>query len=178
MASRAFPAMDFRKRQSFYGAAVVMICAAWESYVEGLVLCFYDETSPFRLGMNAPHHQLARTLAASFTSRFHTPNSDNVCNLLIQYTGYDPWPDWGLSSVRLSPYQTRQRVDEILKVRHSVAHGFSLPSCSWTASKTGRVRLTVEAAASCIKIVGAIVERTDNGMGRHISSNYGVTPVW
>ena len=168
-------------RRSIYRAGVVILCAAWEAYIEDLVLCYYDETSPFKLGYANPHHGISKTLASTFVHRFHTPNSVNVRALLLQYTGCDPWPAWTWPHAGLNSMQNRERLDEILRVRHSVAHGAPLPATSWTISGTGRVGLTALSMRMCQNFFRNLVAKTDNGMKDHINANFsdfGISVTW
>lgn len=173
--------LDVTARRIIYRASVVMICAAWESYVEELVICYYKETSPFKLMLPNPHHGIAQDLATRFVGRFHTPNSENVRNLLLQYTGYDPWPDWIWPSSRLNSMQCRDRLNEILRVRHSVAHGTPLPPVNWTMSNKGRSGLSARSAKMCQAFLRQLVAKTDAGMKHHLITRFsslGVSPAW
>jgi hypothetical protein len=72
----------------------------------------------------------------------------------------------------------RTLIDEILKVRHSFAHGFAMPAYSWNADRVGQPRLTAE----CLRMVAALFSHltsvTDKGLDRHIRLTYGRTKVW
>ena len=168
----------FALRQTLYRSSVVLLCAAWQAYIEELVNCFFDETSPFKVGTANPHHQLARGIAAGEVKRFKTPNSEITRNLLVLTTGYDPWPDWNWPSAGLNSIRMRSRVDEILKVRHSVAHGFSLPKYEWTISRAGNARLTAASLDKCVKCIAILVDKTDQGMSNHIQMTYRIRTGW
>jgi hypothetical protein len=73
---------------------------------------------------------------------------------------------------------TRLRLNEILKVRHSLAHGFAMPGYSWTQATTGETRLTVGELAWTRAFFNHLVTTTDLGLRTHLGTTYGVVPSW
>ena len=77
-------------------------------------------------------YTIAQQAAERDLDRFNTPNWENTRNLLIQCTGYDPINDWIWNRGGMSGLQVHNRLNEILHVRHSFAHGFNIPAYDWT----------------------------------------------
>jgi RiboL-PSP-HEPN len=125
-------------------ASLATQVATWDAYVNNLVRTFFEVTTDSLTTKFHALHQMARSISEQALEKFNTPNYENTRNLLIQYTGYDPINDWnwpGYNSV-----QVRERLNQILKVRHSFAHGFAIPAYPWTQSATtGAVELTDQA---------------------------------
>ncbi|MEA5627331.1 hypothetical protein [Nostoc sp. UHCC 0251] len=73
---------------------------------------------------------------------------------------------------------TRQMLNDILQVRHSFAHGFPIPACSWTQTPTGKVRLTAKAIKDVDALLGYIITVTDLGMKQNIQIIYVIVVLW
>jgi len=164
--------------QSVYGAAFVAQVAAWNAYATGLIGCFFQEAAnPINSQFHAMH-TLANTAAIARLSRFNTPNAENTRNLILECTGYDPWGDWQWPTRGMSALATRLRLNEILKVRHSLAHGFSMPGYSWTQTASGETRLTIRELRWVRAFFNHLVNTTDLGLRNHLAATYGVSPNW
>jgi hypothetical protein len=170
--------LDRKEVQAIYGAAFVAQVAAWNAYVAGLSMCFFKEVAnPVNTEFHAMH-TLAETAAKSLLDRFNTPNAENTRTLIVSCTGYDPWSDWQWSARGMNALATRLRLNEILKVRHSLAHGFPMPGYSWTQAASGDTRLTMEALVYTRSLLGHLVTTTDQGMTAHLKRVFGVVPNW
>ena len=91
---------------------------------------------PLRVDYHAIH-EVARMAGERAMERFNTPNWENARNFLIATTGYDPISDWTWPRRGMGVQDVKERLNQILRVRHSFAHGFAIPSYSWTTSKRG-----------------------------------------
>jgi hypothetical protein len=164
--------------QALYGAAFVTEVAAWNAYVADLIGCFFQEVANPLIGQFHAMHTLANTAAVSQLDRFFTPNAENTRNLLIACTGYDPWPDWDWPAHGMNAMTTRLRLNEILKVRHSLAHGSAMPGYYWTQTASGETRLTVKGLSWTRAFFNRLVKTTDHGLKSHVVATYGVIPRW
>lgn len=169
----------FSEKQVFYHAALASNVAAWDSYVNNIVREFYNFI--LSSSINSDYrtlHSISVNQAENLLRKFNTPNAENTRNLLLQCTGYDPIADWVWARRGMSGLDTRTRLNEILKVRHSFAHGFSMPSYTWNSSNAGTVRLT----SSIIKFIEDffkfLVFSTENGVKREIESHFSVVTNW
>ncbi len=137
--------MPRKEVQIYYHAALTGNVAAWNAYISNLVHDFYSLISEPSNQIFDAVYTIAQQAADNALLRFNTPNWENTRAILVQYTGYDPISDWGGSQINMNLEQVKQRLAEILKVRHSFAHGSEMPAYTWTQSPSGQVRLTNKA---------------------------------
>lgn len=164
--------------QVYYHSALAAFVAGWDAYINDLVRNFFDITSDPLDPKFYAIHTIARGRAEQALERFNTPNWDNTRNLLVGYTGYDPINDWVWTARQLSSVAVRLRLNEILRVRHSFAHGFGIPAFNWTQSPTGKIRLTAKAIDEVDAFFEHLVAVTDLGMKRHIEVTYNLSITW
>jgi hypothetical protein len=162
----------------FLHAALAVYVAAWEGYVERLISNFFHESIDPSDARFVSLHQLLAALASKAADRFHTPNWENSRSLLAEYTAYDPINDWIWPQKSMPGHQVRERLNEILRVRHSFAHGFSMPSFAWNTSASGEVRLTAQTVREIEAFFVNLVDRTDDGMKRHLLTLYNSSLTW
>ena len=170
--------MSHNERQVYYHAALAAYVAAWNAYISNWVHDFYDVIAdPLNPKFDAIH-TFAKHTAENALTRFNTPNWENTRNIFLQYTGYDPLNNWGRFQINMNLEQVRQRLTEILTVRHSFAHGSDMRAYNWTESPSGRIRLTSKAIQETETFFKNLVKVTDNGMKAHIESTYGLASIW
>jgi hypothetical protein len=114
--------------QCLLSAAVAQGVGCWEGYVEGAIREFVSK-------VRIQAHRRSWSLIAQFESivdkmatDLNTPNWDKCRELLISVTGMDPYSGWIWTARYSNQTDTRDFFDGILLVRHSFAHGFSIPS--------------------------------------------------
>ncbi len=164
--------------QVFYHAALTAYVAAWNAYINDLVSEFYSLISdPSNQKFDAVYI-IAQQAAENALARFNTPNWENTRDILRRYTGYDPINDWGSSQRSMNLEQVRERLTEILKVRHSFAPGSNIPAYVWTQSPSGKVRLTSKVIQDADAFFKRLVKVTDKGIKTHIESTYNLTNIW
>ena len=164
--------------QVYYHAALTGYVAAWNAYIDNLVRNFYDVIADSAHPKFDAIHTLAKGIVENALARFNTPNWENTRTLLNHCTGYDPINNWGRSQANMNLEQVHQRLNEILRVRHSLAHGADMPAYNWTQSPSGRVRLTSKTIQETEAFFKNLVKVTDRGMKAYIESTYGLTNIW
>lgn len=170
--------MSHDEIQVYYHAALTGHVAAWNAYIDSLVRDFYDVIADSASPKFDAIHTLAKGTVENALARFNTPNWGNTRDFLNQYTGYDPINDWGGSQANMNLQQVHQRLNEILRVRHTLAHGSDMPAYNWTQSPSGRVRLTSKTIQETEAFLKNLVKATDKGMKAHIESTYGLSNIW
>ena len=133
--------ISHQQAEAYLHASLAANVAAWEAYLEQLVGEFFTVTSNPVISSYHTMHTVAKENALREIKAFNTPNAQNSRELLNHTTGYDPINDWIWPARGMSGPHVRARLDEILRVRHSFAHGLSLPAYAWTQSPAGRLRL-------------------------------------
>ena len=156
--------------QIYYHAALAALVAGWDAYINNVVREFYGEVSnPLDVKFQAIY-TVAQANSERTLGRFNTPNYENTRSLLISCTGYDPISDWVWSQKNMGRRQVRERLNEILQVRHSFAHGFSMPNCSWNESSSGHTRLTSKVIQDVEAFLSHLVNATDMGLSQYSNS--------
>ena len=160
-------------------AALAMLVASWEAYLERLVQEVQREIADATQMRLSAVLSLLHSITEAEVKRFNTPNAENSRNLLIAHTGYDPINDWQWSKGGLNGVQTRSRLNEILRIRHSFAHGVSVPTdINWVRNRNRAGILNATALKSVDMFFAHLTVVTDQGMKSHLSLAYGVSPEW
>jgi hypothetical protein len=166
------------KAQIYYHAALAICVAAWDAYLKGVVTEFYVAVND---PLNPQFHSMttiSKAFADRLKERFNTPNFENARDLIVNCTGYDPYADWVWPRRSMSVLQVQERLNQILRVRHSFAHGFPIPTYPWTQSGGGKVRLTKGAVRDAQALLRHLIVRTDRGLASHIGRAYGISVGW
>ena len=166
----------------FLHAALAAQVAAWDSYVKAVAKEYFSATArPTDAKFTTVHSLLqGRMLAAE--KKLNTPNSENCREFFMIFMGFDPWPHWtGIPFGKItlnSSLLVRDKVDEIFKLRHSFAHGFSMPVFNWNQNSAGAAHLDCQIISNTCKFLSKLCEATDNGLAQHIANQYSVTNPW
>jgi hypothetical protein len=145
-------------------AAVVISVSAWESYVEELMR---ESLSALRPAVPAQGNWPALSaFILGELGRFHTPNAQNVANLINRCLG--------LPNVRTSwvwrnctSAQAEGLLDEALALRHEIAHGFN-PRPVIHNSYSNRLP----------GFITRLARRTDDAVRLHLIASLGLTSLW
>lgn len=163
-------------------AALANQVAAWDAYIKALSLEYFQASAnPSDIRFSAMHELLKNQLEIEL-KKFNTPNSNNSRNLLMKYADFDPWPTWlnikfnGLMIT--ASLNVRNILDEILKVRHSFAHGFSIPATSWNTDSSGSPTLNCKILGETRGFLIQLCKNTDYGLASHIATQHGILKPW
>ena len=165
--------MSLDEIQVYYHAALAGDVAAWNAYIKNVVNDFYNV-----IPNSSPIYVIAQQAAQRSMERFNTPNWEKAQRFLEECTGYDPINDWVWGRRGMSGLQVRVRLNEILQVRHSFAHGFDIPAYNWTELPSGRIRLTSKAIQETEAFFKNLVRVTDRGMKAYIKDTYELASIW
>jgi|GEM_PF-6541051 len=164
------------EKQIYYQASLAATVAAWDSYIKAVTGEFISKT--FSRSSDSFYLITHNSLQIQFkekTKRLNTPSFDNARNHILEFTGYDPISDWDYPKLNWSHFQVKNRLEEILKVRHSFAHGFPTPPLPWTTSITGGgTRLKLDDIKFNEIIITHLVRTTDRKLEVHLSNNFGL----
>lgn len=154
-------------------AGLASLVSAWENYIEAVALefitCLIDPAQPQKTAIV----QLLQLEAKSITSKFNTPNSENSRNLVMRCTGFDPYTFMQSPRLGLNVIQTTARLNEILKVRHSFAHGFSIPNFPWLTRYGHNANLSKKIVQDVDRLISDLVNNIDINIEIHLFNTFG-----
>ena len=189
------------RQKAIHHAGVVMMIAAWEIYIEKVLIDALDAIeneagiapgaaagAAAAVAPAAPVPAWAklafvprRTDIANDVKRFHTPNAVNVRDLLTRSLEFHPWSHWGW---RRGPRQWDH--NEMRNRLNSWAwYAIRWPTASllpgnipWLNDPHGRPRLTLTLLRECKKFFEHLVDCTDESMAMHLHNHHGIRRLW
>ncbi len=169
---------DQNLRYILLNASITINVAAWDSYLNNIIREFINKTSDPADNNFSNIHALLENNVGILLKKFNTPNSENARNILLRCTGYDPLPDWTWPQKGLSGLQVRELLNEILKVRHSFAHGFTMPHYSWNTDAHGNEYLSCSTLVFIESFFKNISKKTDDGLKNYLADNFSIANSW
>ncbi|MFT8806201.1 MAG: HEPN domain-containing protein [Acetobacter aceti] len=176
------------EQDALYKAGVVMIVACWQAYIENIT---QEALNIIERSINNPQALPPTWAVQIFNSKkseirnaikkFNTPDDVRVRDLLSNSFDFNPWLNWAWRSGprQWTEKQTRSRTNQWLQVRHSVAHGFSLPSdIPWIQGNNNVPRLTLNLLEECKKHFVFLANKTDSGFQTHLIARYLIANPW
>jgi hypothetical protein len=170
--------ISHEKKRGFLHASLAAYVAAWDAYLNNVVREFRVSTRKPLDGEYSSIHSDLEAFIEKSLKKFNTPNSNNSRILLMDCTGYDPINDWNWPRGRLNGTEARDFLDQILKVRHSFAHGLQIPLYDWTESPGGQRRLTVNSLERIEAFLKHLTTETDLGLRLHAHATYPSANIW
>lgn len=167
-----------RKRNDLLRASLAAYVANWDSYINSVVREFVVATSNTLSPEYAAAHRTLSAFVEKSLKKFNTPNWENSRTLLIGCTGFDPIANWIWPRANMRSLDVQIYLNEILNVRHSFAHGFSIPSYPWTTTASGRNQLNSASVLRIEKFLTHMVKATDRGLSAHGHATYPSRSVW
>ncbi len=146
-------------------AVIVMCVSAWAAYVEEVVKECLDILRPAAppYGVWPAHNATVRNLAG----RFNNPNVQNTQELIRNSIGLDDittyWT-WSGSTAQ----RAKERLDQAIKIRHHVAHGFTPRPIIHNQQYAGRLP----------KFFRRLGKKTDAGITSYLSRDFGINTGW
>jgi hypothetical protein len=145
-------------------AVVVLTVAAWQAYVQDTTRGILTTIEPATGTAGVPLYRVVRAATKNLVRRFNTPDSRNTLDL-FHSVGFDPEPQWSFDVGRppetLNPQRVRERLEQWLDVRHTIAHAAPLPALAIVSGRTQRgPTLHRKDAEACIEFFECLVKAT------------------
>lgn len=181
-AARLRKGTDRQEKTIFLHAALAAQVATWESYIKGIAREYFLVTASTADIRFSAMHALLNALMLEANKKLNTPDSEHARTFLLKYTNFDIWPCWVnvkfgnvlLGSVLLA----RNRLDEILSIRHSFAHGFTMPAHAWNTDASGAPKLTCSIVRNTESFFNDLCTKTDVAFGTHIATQHSIARQW
>lgn len=182
-----------REQDAIHRAGVVMVVAAWEGYVEKVLLEALTAIerdagivagAPVPAGLPAwTRHTfgIRRTELVNALKQFNTPNAQNVQRLMREWMQFDPFPAWSwhVKARQWDTAEMQKRANQWLNIRHGIAHGSGLPTdIQWMQDAQHRPRLTLTLLKECKRFFERLVQQTDDSFRVFLQVTHGVAAPW
>ncbi|MET3377517.1 hypothetical protein ABIC89_006598 [Variovorax boronicumulans] len=181
-ASRLRKKSDAPAKIVFLHAALTAQVAAWDVYVKAVVLEYFAVTSNPTDAKFTEVHSLLQSRMSEAARKLNTPNSSNCRDFLLTFTAFDPWPFWVNikfgNSLFSNSLLTRNRVDEIFSLRHSFAHGLTMPLHSWNTGVNGTPHLSCAVLKQTGAFFRMLCRKTGEAISAHIANRYSINRPW
>jgi len=157
-------------------AAIASSVGCWEGYVEAVLKEFVAKTR-----INAQRKSWAliaqfEAIVDKLTSELNTPSWEKVRELLIGITGVDPYTSWVFKPIFSNQQDSKEFFDGILQVRHSFAHGFTIPSNIKGLNVKGKLDMIyVKQAFDFIEFIAC---ETDKLLERELETKHACFSGW
>jgi hypothetical protein len=163
-------------------AALAAHVAAWDSYVKRLMKEKYSAIFHTNSVDYMALHEISKKRTEKAIEKLNTPNAENCRNFMMECSGFDPWPSWVNvrfgSAMLTANLMVSARLNEIFKVRHSFAHGFTMPNFLWNTNAAGAAHLDCGCLRSVSGFFNQLVAKTDDGFSNHVSVHFGRNRPW
>ncbi|NVM76360.1 hypothetical protein FHW83_002155 [Duganella sp. SG902] len=174
--------VDQTSKSVLLHAALASQVAAWEVYIKNLAAEYFVAIGkPTDASFSAIHALLQLRMKAA-AKKLNTPNSEHCRDFLYTFSGFDPWPSWAGAkfdkTIFSNSLHSRNRLDEIFLVRHSFAHGFTMPAHTWNTNASGAAHLDCKKVSSCAKFFSDLCLRTDSAFATYIAAQHGISKPW
>lgn len=153
-------------------AIVVLTVAAWQAFVQDLVLALLENLVLQKGEPGWALYKLVDGSTKSALGRFNTADSQRSLDLMLN-VGFDPVSAWtftiGSPQRSYSPDTVRKEIDGWLAIRHKIAHGASLPESELVSGrpKSGP-SLYRKDAERCVEFFRVVTGRTaDRAHGQY-----------
>lgn len=156
-----------QQKTRFLHAALAAYVAGWDAYLNQITKEFLQRISSATDVGYSSLHSVVEPMVSQKLKKFNNPNWENSRQLMISCTGYDPIADWPWRKAQYTRQDSQDFLNGILKVRHSFAHGFSMPTFSWNQTPTGRIQLNDQALHRIERFFIHLVSATDSGLAGH-----------
>jgi hypothetical protein len=167
-------------KQIRFRAHLAAVVASWESYIESVAAEYLAALGKrARKPLDSALHQLLVGEQERARAKFNTPNFENSRTYISRYTGLDVYPLWVWPAGGFAtPIATQERLNQILTVRHSFAHGFSLPAFPWLESRPEGRFLSVAVCKKVANLFAVLVVVTDHGLEGQLQRTLGSAVTW
>lgn len=169
-------------QEAVHRSSVVLLVAAWESYVEHIII---ETVSLLKPSAGAPNHsqglwKIFEIPIRNNIAKFNTPNAENVRLLFKGSLNFDPCSHWCWNAPKRQwdEQHMRNHLNEWLQVRHSIAHGAPLPNLTWLHPPGKPSRLILKNIKDGKKFFSHLVNQTDNALYSFAQSDCGIPSPW